>query len=60
MTADQLSNPAALLVLAVVGLAFVRFGIWWAVLRVILAPLFRPLGLLLIAASVAAVFYFSS
>lgn len=59
MTAEQLSNPAVILILAVVGLAFVRFGVWWAVLRVLLAPLFRPLGLLLVAAAVAAALHFS-
>lgn len=59
MTVDQLSNPAVILILAVVGLAFIRFGVWWAVLRVLLAPLFRPLGLLFVAAAVAAALHFS-
>ena len=59
MTAEQLSNPAVILILVVVALAFVRFGVWWAVLRVLLAPLLRPLGLLLVAATVAAALHFS-
>lgn len=59
MTAEHLTSPAVILILAVVGLAFVRFGIWWAVLRVVLAPLFRPVGLLLVAAAVAAALHFS-
>lgn len=59
MTGEQLTSPAAILILAVAALAFIRFGIWWAVLRVLLAPLFRPLGLLFIAAAVAAALHFS-
>jgi hypothetical protein len=59
MTADQLANPAVLAVLAILGLGFVRFGIWWAVLRLLLAPILGPLGLILVGlAAVAAAIHF--
>ncbi len=54
MGADQLANPALLAVLAILGLGFVRFGIWWAVIRMLLAPLLRPLGLILVAVAAVA------
>ena len=59
MDAGQLANPALLAALAILGLGFVRFGVWWMVLRVLLAPLLRPIGLLLVvrAAAAAALHY---
>ncbi len=54
MAADQLANPALLAVLAILGLGFVRLGIWWMVLRVLLAPLLRPLGLILVGTAAVA------
>jgi hypothetical protein len=54
MAFDQLANPALLAVLAILGLGFVRLGIWWTVLRVLLAPLLRPLGLILVGAAAVA------
>ena len=56
---DELTNPAFLVVFAILALGFVRFRIWWAVLRVLLAPLLRPLGLILVvmAAAAAALHY---
>jgi hypothetical protein len=56
MAADQLANPALLAVLAILGLGLVRFGIWWAVIRVLLAPLLSPIGLVLVAAAAVAAF----
>lgn len=59
MDAELLTNPALLAVLAILVLGFVRFGIWWAILRVLLAPLLRPIGLILVvmAAAAAALHY---
>lgn len=54
MDAEQLTNPVLLAVLAILGLGFVRFGIWWAILRVVLSPLLRPVPLILIACAAAA------
>jgi hypothetical protein len=54
MDAEQLANPALLAVLAILGLGFVRLGIWWAILRLLLAPLLRPVPLVLIACAAAA------
>ncbi|HET7410790.1 MAG TPA: hypothetical protein VFJ13_11380 [Paracoccaceae bacterium] len=50
MNLEQLTSPTALVILVLVALAFVRFGIWWAIIRVILAPFLRPAGLLIVAA----------
>ena len=59
MGADQLANPALLALLAILGLGFIRLGIWWAVLRVLLAPLLSPIGLIVVAAgAVGAFLYF--
>jgi hypothetical protein len=59
MDAELLTNPAVLAALAILALGFVRFGIWWAILRVLLAPLIRPIGLILVvmAAAAAALHY---
>jgi hypothetical protein len=54
MDAELLTNPALLAVLAILVLGFVRFGIWWAILRVLLGPLLRPIPLVLIASAAAA------
>lgn len=55
MGSDQLGNPALLALLAILGLGFVRLGIWWAVVRVLLAPLTCALGLIMVAAAAVAV-----
>ena len=52
--ADQLASPALLAAIAILGLGFVRFGVWWIVLRVLLAPLLRPVGLILVATAAVA------
>lgn len=54
MTVEQLTSPTAIVVLALLALAFIRFGVWWMILRVVLAPLLRPAGLLVVAVAVAA------
>ncbi len=54
MIDEQLANPALLALLVILGLGFVRFSIWWAVLRVLLAPLLRPIGMILVVTAVAA------
>ena len=45
MTIDQLWHPTTLAMMFLLLLAFVRLGVWWAVLRVFLRPLFSPVGL---------------
>lgn len=54
MAFEQLANPALLAVLVMLGLGFVRLGIWWAILRLLLAPILRPVGLILLATAAAA------
>ena len=48
MTVEQLTSPTALVILALCALAFIRFGVWWGIIRVLLAPLLRPAGLLVV------------
>ena len=55
MNLEQLTSPTALVILVLCALAFIRFGVWWAIIRVILAPLLRPAGLLVVAVAVFAV-----
>lgn len=55
MNLEQLTSPTALVILVLFALAFIRFGVWWAILRVVLAPLLRPAGLLVVAVAVIAV-----
>ena len=59
MNLEQLTSPTALALLVLVALAFIRFSIWWAILRVLLAPLLRPAGLVVVAVAVIAVMKFS-
>lgn len=49
MNWDQFASPLGVALLVLVALAFVRFGIWWRVIRTLLAPLLRPAGLLAVA-----------
>lgn len=55
MTIDQLSNPTTIAIIVLFLLAFVRFGVWWAVLRVFLRPLLGPVGLVAMGAAAVAV-----
>ena len=55
MIMDHLANPMTLAVLLLLALAFVRFGIWWALIRTALGTLLRPAGLVVVAVAVAAV-----
>ncbi len=41
--------------LAIAGLAFVRFGVWWMLVRPLLRLLLRPASLLVLAVAIAAV-----
>ena len=52
---EQLTSPTAIAILVLFGLAFIRFGLWWAVIRLLLAPLLRPAGLLVAAAAAVAI-----
>lgn len=55
MSIDHLTSPTALAVIALLALAFVRFGVWWAIIRVLLSAMLRPLSLLVIGVALAAV-----
>jgi hypothetical protein len=54
MDAELLTNPAILAALAILALGFVRLRIWWAILRILLAPILRPIPLVLILSALAA------
>ena len=45
MTIDQLWQPTTFAIVLLLALAFVRMGVWWAILRVFLRPLVSPVGL---------------
>ena len=55
MIMDHLTNPMTLAVLLLLALAFVRLGVWWALIRTVLGTLLRPAGLVVVAVAVAAV-----
>ncbi len=59
MNMELLTSPTAIAVLVLFALAFIRFSLWWTVLRVLLAPLLRPAGLIVVAVAVIAVMKFS-
>lgn len=55
MNLEQLTSPTAIAILVLCALAFIRFGVWWVVLRVLLGPLLRPAGLVIVGMAVFAV-----
>lgn len=55
MSMEEIIGPAGLVILVLLALAFIRFRIWWAVLRVVLAPLLRPVGLVVVVIAAIAV-----
>lgn len=55
MSMEEIIGPAGLVILVLLALAFIRFRLWWAVLRVVLAPLLRPVGLVVVAVIAAIV-----
>lgn len=59
MTIEQLTSPTTLAILVLFALAFVPFGVWFSLLRVLLAPLLRPAGLVVVAVVAAAVIHFN-
>lgn len=59
MTIEKLTDPTIIAIVVLLALAFIRFGVWWALLRVLLAPLLRPAGLVIVALAVVAVMKFS-
>ena len=55
MNIEQLTSSTVLAVLILLSLAFVRFGVWWGILRAVIGPLLRPAGLTVVAVAVFAV-----
>ena len=59
MNLEHLTSPTIIAIVVLFALAFIRFSVWWVILRVLLAPLLRPTGLIVVALAVIAVMKFS-